>query len=339
MRIILYVLLPIVLLTIILTHIDLSELKANIGKTDVRLLVMGVCLQPLVTMVGAIRWRSVVRSYLNEKPPLGHMLRHYWIGLCLGLVAPGPLGMDVYRVAVVGRRFGGFLRGFMVILAEKTLALANVVALIVLLFPAVSHLVVAERTLTRRVYWSAVVVLSLLTGAVGVLALIKKGTVGRALWRPTQRYLTDRIRRIGAVLKRPVRLDPDSLTYGNLVRPVLRPKVIGEVLFLSTAILFLSACVNQVFFQSIGYDIPFLINLFIAPVLFFVLTLPVSFGNLGIREGAYVLLHGAFGVPAEVALLVGFFNFTGFVLNCLIGAVLIWVGDGIGEDPGSKESA
>ena len=58
------------------------------------------------------------------------------------------------------------------------------------------------------------------------------------------------------------------------------------------------------------------------PVLYFIFLLPISFGSLGIREGAYILLYGLFGVPAETALVVSFFNLLGVLLNNLIGALL-----------------
>ena len=35
-------------------------------------------------------------------------MKHYWIGLALGLFAPASLGWDAYRVGVSGRRFGRY---------------------------------------------------------------------------------------------------------------------------------------------------------------------------------------------------------------------------------------
>ena len=54
-----------------------------------------------------------------------------------------------------------------------------------------------------------------------------------------------------------------------------------------------------------------------------VFLLPISFGSLGIREGAYVLFYGAFAVPMETALLVSFFNLLGMLLNNLVGGIIL----------------
>jgi uncharacterized membrane protein YbhN (UPF0104 family) len=56
-----------------------------------------------------------------------------------------------------------------------------------------------------------------------------------------------------------------------------------------------------------------------------VFTLPISFGSLGIREAAFILVYGLFGVPAEIALSVSFFNLAGILLNSLVGGVVMLI--------------
>ena len=80
---------------------------------------------------------------------------------------------------------------------------------------------------------------------------------------------------------------------------------------------------TKIFFAALDYDLPFVLNLFIAPILFFIYALPISFGSIGVRETAYIILYGIFGVPSETALIVSFFALFGIMLNHLIGAILI----------------
>ncbi len=65
--------------------------------------------------------------------------------------------------------------------------------------------------------------------------------------------------------------------------------------------------------------------MFITPALYFIFTLPISLGSLGIREGTYIILYGLFGVPPEVALLISFFNLSGILLNNLIGGIVLLI--------------
>lgn len=80
---------------------------------------------------------------------------------------------------------------------------------------------------------------------------------------------------------------------------------------------------SQLFFISLDFDIPFIVNLFVTPVLFFIFLLPISFGSLGVREVAFISIFGVFGLPAEVALLVSFFGLAGLLLNYTISGLVM----------------
>ena len=129
-----YVLLPVVILVIIFNRIDLAEFRDNFAKTNPWLVLIGIAFRPFVIIIGASRWRMVVQRYLGQTVPAGFMLRHYWIGLALGMFAPSSIGWDIYRVVVVGRRFGGFAKNLAAILAEKVIALFNIILMISLIF-------------------------------------------------------------------------------------------------------------------------------------------------------------------------------------------------------------
>ena len=81
---------------------------------------------------------------------------------------------------------------------------------------------------------------------------------------------------------------------------------------------------NQLFLSALGYELPLLVSLFVVSVLFFVVSLPISFAGFGVREGAYIILLGMFGIPAETALVVSAFALSGMVLNYAIGGVSIY---------------
>jgi uncharacterized membrane protein YbhN (UPF0104 family) len=105
--------------------------------------------------------------------------------------------------------------------------------------------------------------------------------------------------------------------------PLRRPDIVLRVTIFSFLIQLAAAVGNQIFFIAVNHDVPFLVNLFVVPILTFIFLLPISFGSLGIREGAYILLYGAFGVPMETALLVSFFNLLGMLLNNLVGGIML----------------
>lgn len=62
--------------------------------------------------------------------------------------------------------------------------------------------------------------------------------------------------------------------------------------------------------------------MWVGSVVLLVQALPISMGGLGLREGAYVLLLGCWGLPPEKGLLLGLLLFSQIVVTALAGAVM-----------------
>ena len=129
-----------------------------------------------------------------------------------------------------------------------------------------------------------------------------------------------------------------SISLRTVLKPWGDPRQVLPGLALSIVFMLVAAARGQIFFRALGYDLPFAFNLFASPVLVFVFALPISFGSFGIREAAFILVYGLFGVPAEIALSVSFFNLFGILLNSLIGGVVMLISnarirDGAGVIP------
>ncbi|MFC2029611.1 lysylphosphatidylglycerol synthase transmembrane domain-containing protein [Chloroflexota bacterium] len=90
------------------------------------------------------------------------------------------------------------------------------------------------------------------------------------------------------------------IPFREMIAPVPSPRRLLPALLFSFWIQFQSALRAQVFFLALGYELPFAVNLFVAPVIYFVSHLPISFGGFGVREAAFILLYGLFGVPPEI---------------------------------------
>jgi uncharacterized membrane protein YbhN (UPF0104 family) len=116
----------------------------------------------------------------------------------------------------------------------------------------------------------------------------------------------------------------NNLSWDILLKPITTPKTLVLPILLSIANIVVSAVITHLFFEALQYDIPLIVNVFVAPIFFFIFILPISFGSIGIREGAYVFIYGLFGVPAETALIVSFFGLSGVLINNAIGSLLIY---------------
>ena len=324
----LYWLIPIVIIYLIFQRIDIAEFKLNIAKTKPWMVLVGICYYPIVILIGALRWRLLLTQYNQSKAKYLYLLKHYWIGLALGYFTPASLGWDGYRIVVSGRHFGRYSLNTAVILVEKLMALITCMSMIIFLYPLVPIPKSLEINQILRVayilFFASFVFLLLMNIA------FRNRMLSIILDR-LETYFSDMLKKIGTRLGLEGKTKGSKIPFRAMIKPLTIPKQILLVLILSFSIQLVSAVGSQIFFRALGYDLPFMINLFVSPIFFFVFLLPISFGGLGIREGSYILLYGLFGVPAETALLISFFGFSGILLNNMIGGLLILLSSIKGE--------
>jgi len=316
----LYWIIPIIILYLISQKIDITEFKHNIAKTKPWMVALGICYYPTVILIGALRWRLLLIHYNQSKAKLSYILKHYWIGLALGFFTPASLGWDSYRIIVSGRYFGQYSLNTAVIFVEKLMALITCMSMIILLYPMVPITKSLEIDQILRVayilFFSSFVFLFLINFAL-------RNRMLSILLERFEVYFSEMLKKIGSRLGVEGNTKDSNFPFRAMIKPLTKPKQISLVLILSFGIQIVAAGGNQIFFKALSYDLSFIINLFISPIFFFVFLLPISFGSLGIREGAYILLYGLFGIPVEIALLVSFFNLSGLLFNSLVGGSLM----------------
>ncbi len=270
-----------------------------------------------------MRWSASVHTYATSRLPKSFLLKTYWVGMALGMFVPASLGWDIYRIAAVSKRIGKPIANVFAIFLEKGLALVTMAVLVVILYPFVHrYLTIPSAHIVGIVKFSyiALIVFILLGAAAYFMFHNNAASV-----------LVERIDRIfsrflsAAARKTRLGLNPDDMQFSirGLFAPLSQPNNYGKVVLLSFAIQLVSAVRTQIYLISLGYSLPFVVNLFMGPIFFFIFILPISFGSLGIREGAFILLYGLFGIPAEIALLASFYNLLGILLNMAIGGVIM----------------
>jgi uncharacterized membrane protein YbhN (UPF0104 family) len=105
-------------------------------------------------------------------------------------------------------------------------------------------------------------------------------------------------------------------------------RTLALMLLWSLLAMSLSALQAQMFFNALGVPISLLANLFVTPLLFIVLSLPLTPGGVGVRELSFIAFYGALGVPAEAALMVSFCAMASQLLSQGVGALMFLRGAG-----------
>jgi glycosyltransferase 2 family protein len=311
-----YFVLPAVLLFLVFRRIDFQKLLWATKQSNPWLVLLGVLYYPLAIFLGAWRWHALLVAGVGPVPQR-FAIRHYWTGLALGYFVPGSLGWDAYRVIVAGRAYGRYAVNTAIIVAEKLAALFCCCTIIIALSPLVPA--GREGGLHQILVWAY------------ALAVIPAAVVAGLVWYGRSETLQQRVEAVAGPLGRKLlsRFTPAGVSF-ETDRPwkeILPAMVSGRrlttVLAFSFAIQVFGGLANQIFFMALGHDVSWVANLFLGPVLFFIFLLPVSFGSLGVREVAYIGLYSLWGVPAETALLLSFFNLIGVLLNNALGGLVI----------------
>jgi len=326
-------LLPLLLLGLLLRLVDLGQLQQLLLQAHWPMVALGLALSVCVVGLAAARWWVLAHSQPDLQLSWLSAFADYWRSLAVGLMAPGSIGSDLYRVFSLGRCSQRYLHAASLLLVDKAAALLACVLILVVLpwgtaGPALgqtlSHLLPTD--MHSNFSASRAMVLSLL--------LVLAGTGAAAAWRwrhglkrrlhhlclKLERRCRRAARRANLVVASPLPAKGQvKLSAGS---PHLSGLRLLLTLLLSLGVFAASALQAHVFFAALGHPVPMAANLLVAPLLFVVLSLPVSVGGLGVREVAFVSLYSLFAVPAEVALLVSTLALVGFLANCAVGALL-----------------
>lgn len=290
-RVLAWVLAPL-LLGVVLRDVDLARLSHSLENAPAAPLLLGLSLVGAKVLLGAWRWHALCRRVGVGADGFAVNLGRYLASLAMGALGPGTLGADVYRVAVATRRTADARAGFWVIVAEKLAAILSCVALVVGLAP----------------WYGGGLVRTALDGAVPFLPFLLGAAVLMLL--------------LGLILRR--HRGAESTPTGDSRRALL---VFTDVsawlpaLGLSLMIQVVGAVQGHLFLSALGHPLHFAVHLFVVPLTVLVLSLPITVAGIGVREGLFVMLYGAFGVPAEVALLAGFLFFISQTVGQAAGAL------------------
>lgn len=322
-RLVLYWGLPPLILYIIFSRIDFDRLIGLVVIANTRLIFIGTAFIFLKIFMGALRWYFLIKSYDCACLTLRASIVEYWLSLTLGVVIPGSLGSDAYRIALGGKQTAKYLTGAFVIGIEKIAALFSCAVLIASLYP---FLLLESLPNSVSYTLDAAYLFLVLSLAILVLAIVThhnqwfKKIIDSFAWK-----ISDLAIKVeGKVRRQPFQGKLPSRPPLELFMSAFKLGVALPTFLLSFAIHIVGAVQSQLFFQALGYDLPFLVNLFVAPLILLAFTLPISFGGLGIREGVFIVFYGAFGVPPETALLVSFCGLSSVLIGHAFGVLLFF---------------
>jgi uncharacterized protein (TIRG00374 family) len=317
-----YYTIPPVILVYIFMNIDINSFFTALKNIELKYYLLALVLYPLLICVGAYRWYYLKRRMIKPDIPLSFSVNNYWIGRSVGFLAPGSIGWDIYRIIAATRKYGSLIKNTFVAVIEKLLGLTVCSLIIIVAFP---FLDISSNDVINRIMIFAYIIFFSLVVFVAIGGLFsRRFEFLTKIANRVQKSLLDRLKstrfKFSQYLKKETEEDQEIKYNFKKFIPSLPVSLI-----LSIIIQLIASFAIYLIIRSLNYDLPYYVPLFIAPVMTFIFMLPISFGSLGIREGAYIFFYGIFGMDQEAALLLSFLTLSGALFTVLIGAIVLQV--------------
>lgn len=311
------VIIPLVLLIIIFLSVDLKSLLGVFKSVNLKYLIVSVLFANIAQVLGgATRWYSLVRKENRTESVLKY-ISIYWISMFYGYFVPSNVGMDVYRVAVVGKKKKNYEQHIVTLIGEKfyTFFFSMIVlfASYIIVYPEIKG---SEVAYSLDVIAAVCLLISLVSIILFLFFKRQFSTLMTYLGNKFYYYLNIISARFSSKLPFNFMSFRDELPYIIKINFFTR-----SLLF--TVLLKLSLALGGFFlFLSLGINLSFWYVLFANAVFFVLFLLPISFGSLGVREGAYIIVYGLFGISPETALAASFLALAGLIFTISIGGII-----------------
>jgi uncharacterized membrane protein YbhN (UPF0104 family) len=118
-------------ITFLLAHQPLDKIARTLASLSPLTLFAGIAVQVVAVVVGAVRWRVLLKAYGAQAiPKLTQLIKVYFVGQFYNVYVPGAVGGDLLRGVVTRRAFlGGATSAVSVVFVERALGAAAVLAL------------------------------------------------------------------------------------------------------------------------------------------------------------------------------------------------------------------
>lgn len=269
--------------------VEWREVARTIADINPWYVALYVCVYVCGLAVSAHKWR-ILAAFKGFSYTLPHFFRWYLIGTFVNNFMPSFIGGDAYRAYALGRENKNYIAASATIVADRVTGFVGVMALTVF-FGALA--IGSTVTNGARIALYIAGILTLL-GIMAVI-LLRRAPCADFLARVLPLWLSHYLRDI----------------WHYRAQRIFWPAMIYAVIFSFVGL----AAANYLLFLAVGIAPALLSYLGIIFFISIVSSLPISIGNIGVKEWAYILFFVDLGISSSVAVTV---VFIGRVLQMLV---------------------
>ncbi len=287
---------------------SLRELPATLAAANYLFLIPVLFLSFYMIFITALRW-SLLLKVQGIVFSVRHLLCINWIGCFFNNFMPGGTGGDLIKLVYAIR--GAPEKKSQILMSIIVDRLIGLIGLFILF--AVMLLINIREAFSEPATSKVVMVaVAIMAGALGVIVI--------GLWRS----LPQKIPLIGWVLsKLPLREKLLSLVDAYQIY-ARHPRVVVEALAISISVH--ASLVFMTYFLGLAFvpgGVSLKLLFFVVPMITLLVSIPITPGGLGVREGLYIrFLTVHEGITAAAALSIGFMTFASNLIISLPGGLI-----------------
>jgi uncharacterized membrane protein YbhN (UPF0104 family) len=294
----------IVLLALVLRKIPLGDLAARLGRIDAFDVLLLVAVTTLQVALNVMRWWRLLRS-VGERVPYLSVFGDLCVGILYNLILPGGVGGDVIRALRAGRRMQSPHHAWSTSIYERIVGLF---AMTTLASIAVA-MGLADSALFPSWLRAVTFAMTLALALAFVFASLPFRLVVRLVGRRLPAGASADLAGIGEDLA------------GPLAKLEVRAEAFGwSLAYQATNLVFVMLAASAL--GAPGHERAIIVGV---PLIIVLSLAPITIGGHGLREGLFVGVLGALGVPSEVGLGISAAFLVSMLLFSLVGALVLGV--------------
>jgi len=289
------------LMAFLFSRIPLASLTASLRQADPRWLAAAWVVMLSSNVLGSYQWARLLHA-AEIRIPFWKVCAYYHVGLFFNNFLPANIGGDIARVADASRHGPTRAAAVSTIVVDRligTVALAGLAL--------VSTLPAIDRFHLTVVY---VAVIGFFVVSMTLVWVVFHPRLLPGL----ERMLS----RVGLGALKP-HLDDLALRLRDFRD---RRHLLGGLLLVGVVVQLLRVCVHILVARSLGIAVPVPYFFLFVPMLAVIVSLPISFNGIGLREGAGIVLFGLVGVGRASAFSLQFTTYLVAVAVSLLGALV-----------------
>lgn len=285
------------------SHEGRKLLLDTLKNADLVLLVAAVLIGVVINMVSSLKWYMLTRAQ-NLGAGYWRIFAYYLIGQFYNMFLPTSVGGDIVRSYELGKFSGRQADSLASVFVERY---TGVVTLLV---------VAAIAVLTQLARFNqSFIIVTLMMFLIG-LSLIAWLILDERPYRWLRNAVQTRFAASSKIFDKLDKLQLSIIVYKDQPSTLI-------VAFLNSLVFYFFAVVN-VYITALVFtaEISFLDVLIATPIIMLIMNLPISIGNIGLMEVAYVSVLELLGYGAELGLAIMFLMRLKSVFDAALGGVL-----------------